>query len=126
MKSGYGFTANWSIGLQTLSGTIAPTTAMYTNSQLAFLYFPEFKYSTAANSFRVLDRTSTNTFQLPINPNGKNARLHFVPLWFPNTYYRAQGYVGDIWTPAGMISGYMNSAPIVISQSAYDDWVIGR
>lgn len=126
MKSGYGFTANWSVGLQTLSGTTAPTTAMYTNSQMAFMYFPEFKYNTATNSFRVLDRTAAKTFQLPVNPNGKDARLHFVPLWFPNTNYRTQGYVGDIWTPAGMISGYMNSAPIVISQSAYDDWVIGR
>jgi hypothetical protein len=126
MKSGYGFTENWSIGLQTLSGTTAPTTAMYTNAQMAFMYFPEFRYAMTTGSFRVLDQTATNTFQLPVNPNGKNARLHFVPLWFPNTNYRVQGYVADVWTPAGMMSGYMLSAPIVINQSAYDDWFLGR
>lgn len=126
MKSGYGFTANWNIGLQTLSGTTAPTAAMYTDSQLAFLYSPEFRYAMATDSFRVLERTAVNTFQLPVNPNGKNARLHFVPLWFPNTTYRVQGYASDIWTPAGMISGYMSSTPMVISESAYDDWFLGR
>jgi hypothetical protein len=126
MASGYGFTANWNIGLQTMSGTTAPAAAMFTNAQLAMMYYPEFKYGTATSNYRVLDRTATNTFQLPTNPNAKNsARLHFVPLWFPNTNYRVQGYVGDIWTPAGMLSGHMNSAPVVISQSAYDDWVIG-
>lgn len=126
MKSGYGFTANLSIGLQALSGTAAPATAMYTNSQMAFMYFPEFKYGTAVGSFRVLDRTATNTFQLPVNLNGKNARLHFVPLWFPNTDYSVQSYVADVWTPAGMMSGYMLSAPVVISQTAYDDHYLGR
>jgi len=126
MKSGYGFTANWNIGLSTLSGTTAPTAAMYTGAQMAFMYFPEFRYVMTTGSFRVLDRTSNNTFQLPVNPNGKNARLHFVPLWFPNTNYRVQSYIADVWTPAGMMSGYMLSAPVVISQSAYDDWFLGR
>ena len=126
MRSGYGFTADWNIGLQTLSGVTAPTAAMYTESQSAMMYFPEFKYSTAVNRFRVLDRTAANKFQLPVNPDAKNARLHFVPLWFPNGNYRVQGYIGDVWTPAGMMSGYMDSANIVINQSVYDDWVIAQ
>ena len=127
MKSGYGFTADWNVGLQTLSGRTTPTTAMYTNAQMAFLYFPEFQYDTAIGKFRVFDRTATNTFQLPMNEKGSYARLHFTPLWFPNTnFYRVQGYVADIWTPAGMISGYLNSSPVVISESAYDDWYQGR
>ena len=48
-----------------------------------------------------------------------------MPLWYPDTNYRVQAYVADIWTPAGMMSGYMNSDPIVISKSAYDDWYPG-
>lgn len=85
MKSGYGFTANWNISLQTLLGTTAPTTVMYTNAQMAFMYFPEFKYAMNVGSFRVLDRTATNTFQLPPNAAAKNsARLHFVPLGWPS------------------------------------------
>jgi hypothetical protein len=93
---------------------------------MALMYYPEFRYATATGSFRVLDQTTTNTFQLPINTSGHFARLHFVPLWYPDTNYRVQAYVADIWTPAGMMSGYMNSDPIVISKSAYDDWYPGR
>lgn len=126
MKSGYGFTANWNVGLHTLSGRTTPSSTMYTNAQMALMYYPEFRYATATGSFRVLDQTTTNTFQLPINTSGHFARLHFVPLWYPDTNYRVQAYVADIWTPAGMMSGYMNSDPIVISKSAYDDWYPGR
>ena len=126
MKSGYGFTAKWNISIGTLSGTIAPKTTAYTNSQLGMFYFPEFKYLQTAGNFRVLDRTTVDTFQLPINTNGKNARLHFVPLWFPDQSYITQGYVADIWTPAGMMSSYMNSDPVIITQSMYDDRYIGR
>jgi hypothetical protein len=100
---------------------------MYTGAQTAYMCFPEFMYSASTGSFRVLDRITANTFSLPANPAAEgNARLHFVPLWFPNTSYIAQGYVADIWTPAGMMSAYRNTAAVKISQSAYDDWYIGR
>jgi hypothetical protein len=128
LRSGYGFTANWNVGLQTLAGTTAPTAAMRTDSQLAVMYFPEFRYNTTVNSFRVMDRTATNVFQFPTNTHARNnARLHFTPLWFPNGNYQTQGFVQDIWTPAGMMSGHISSNIMTVSGTSYDDWyVFGR
>jgi len=79
------------------------------------------------SKYRHLERIAINSFALPLNPYApSSARLHYVPLWFPDGNYIAQGYVSDLWTPAGMMSTYMNSNPIVISKSAYDDWYVGK
>jgi hypothetical protein len=87
------------------------------------MFFPEFKYSNTAGSFRHLDRNGTNNFRFPANRNAKdNARLHFTPLWFPNGSYQCQGFISDVWTPVGMLFGHYNSNIINISGSAYDDW----
>jgi hypothetical protein len=127
MASGYGFTADWTVPVETLSGTLAPPADAFTNAQFAMMYFPEFMWRMNVNEFRVLDRTAVNRFQLPANPNAKgSARLHFTPLWFPDGTYRAQTYAGDVWTPAGMLSRYYDSSAIQIQGSAYDDWYITR
>ena len=125
MSSGYGFTLAWATPTQTLSGTTAPPTASYTAVQAASLYFPEFRYATTVNSFRVLDRNGTNNFRFPANSSAKdNARLHFTPLYYPNGNYQTQGYIYDAWTPAGMLSGWYNSNVMTISGSSYDDWAV--
>jgi hypothetical protein len=127
MGSGYGFTTIWTVSTSTLTGTTAPLSTAYTGAQVANIFLPEYKYTTAINKYRSLVLTGTNSFQLPTNPYAKNnARLHFVPIWFPDGNYIAQGFVSDIWTPAGMMTGYVNSNTLIISQSAYDDWYIGR
>ena len=127
IRSGYGFTANWNVGLQTLSGTTAPTTAMRTDSQLAMMYFPEFRYASTTGNFRVLNRTATNVFQFPTNSNARNnARVHFTPIYYPNGNYQCQGFLTDLWTPAGMLSGYYNSNIINISGTSYDDWHVAE
>ena len=127
MGSGYGFTTNWNLSISTLAGTLAPASTAYTETQVASIYLPEYKYSGVVSKFRHLERIATNSFALPLNPYApSNARLHYVPIWFPDGNYIVQGYVSDLWTPAGMMLGYMNSSPIVISKSAYDDWYIGR
>lgn len=126
MKSGYGFIANWNVNFSSLPSTLYPPSSSITNAQTAFMYFPEYAYSNETNKYRALSNIGKNSFALPSNFFANNARLHYVPLWYPNGNYIAQGYIGDIWTPAGMLSGYMNSAPIIISESAYDDWYIRR
>lgn len=127
MGSGYGFTVNWALSTSTLYGTTAPVSSSYTGAQTASIFLPEYKYSTAVGKYRSLNLTGANTFQLPQNPYAQgNARLHFVSLWFPDGVYTVRGYVSDIWTPAGMLTGYVNSNTINITQSAYDDWYIGR
>jgi len=110
-----------------LAGTTAPPTGSFTAVQSASLYFPEFRFATTNNSFRVLDRNGTNNFRFPTNSHAKdNARLHFTPLYFPNGNYQTQGFLTDIWTPAGMLSGWYNSNTISISGSALDDWYVGH
>ena len=127
MGSGYGFTLEWSTPTRTLSGTAAPPTASYTAVQAANLFFPEFKFSNTIGSYRHLDKNGVNSFRFPGNPNAKdNARLHFVPLWFPNGDYQCQGFASDLWTPAGMLSGYYSSNVVKISGSVYDDWYVGN
>jgi len=34
--------------------------------------------------------------------------------------------LSDMWTPAGMITKTMNTNTVKISDSAYDDWYVGR
>jgi hypothetical protein len=120
MGSGYGFTVSWSApGAQ--SGS--PSTSGYTEVQSAYMFFPEFGYANTASKYRLLDKTGTGTFQFPANPNAKNsARLHFIPLWYPDGSSQCQGFATDFWTPAGMLYGYFNSNAVTISGSALDDW----
>jgi hypothetical protein len=125
MASGYGFTLSWPTPTQTLTGTAAPPSASYTAVQAADFFFPEFKYGAAVNSFRTLDRNGTNSFHFPANPNAKDsARLHFTPLYYPNGNYQCQGYLYDLWTPAGMLYGFYNSNTMTITGSAFDDWYV--
>jgi hypothetical protein len=127
MGSGYGFTSNWTVSVATLAGTTTPASTAYTGAQVASVFLPEYKYSIEVNKYRSLVLAGTNSFQLPTNPYSlNNSRLHYVPLWFPNGNYIAQGFVSDLWTPAGMMTGYVNSNTIIISQSAYDDWYVAR
>ena len=125
MGSGYGYTADWKVDLLTVSGTSSPDTTAYTSPQTASLYLPEYQYSNTIGKFCTLKKIGTNSFCLPNNPNAKsNSELHFTPLYFPDGRYICQGYVADIWTPAGMLYEYCNSNVIKITDSAYDDWYI--
>ncbi len=127
MGSGYGFTATWNVSTSTLSGTTAPAAIAYTEAQVANATFPEFQYSKDVGKYRSFSRIGTNSFCFPTNPDAlNNARLHYTPLWFPDGNYIAQGLASDLWTPAGMMYGYANSNTIIISQSAFDDWYIGK
>lgn len=127
MGSGYGFTSDLFISLGTNNGYLSPNTGAYTNVQSASMFVPEFKYVTAQGKYKAFVANGTNRFQLPANSYATdNARLHFVPLWYPNAPYITRAYIHDLWTPAGMLSGYYNSNTINIYDSAYDDWYIGR
>jgi hypothetical protein len=49
------------------------------------------------SKYRHLERIETNSFALPLNPYApSNARLHYVPILFPDGNYIAQGYVSDL------------------------------
>jgi hypothetical protein len=84
-------------------------------------------YRNTNGNFRSLDMNGINNFRFPVNPNAKdNARLHFTPIWMPDGDYQVQTIISDVWTPAGMLSGYYTTNRVVISGNAYDDWTVGR
>lgn len=127
MGSGYGFTSTLSLTLGTSGGYLAPPTGAYTNAQSASMFLPEYRFSSTDGQYRAFTLNGVNSFQLPQNSYAPgSARLHYVPLWFPDTPYITQGYVQDLWTPAGMLGGYYTSNAINISKSAYDDWYLGK
>ena len=64
-----------------------------------------------------------NKGKLPIN-NSTKTNTHFTPVWFPNSEYVTRTVVYDIWTPAGMLSQYVESNPIVLEDNMYDDYYI--
>lgn len=127
MGSGYGFTVNWMSNLVKAAGASLPGSEAYTSAQTASLYLPEYQYGNTPGRFCSLEKDGSGSFCLLCNPNAENdARLHYTPLWFPNGSYIAQGFVSDSWTPAGMLYGYRSSNAIQITNSAYDDWYVGK
>jgi len=127
MRSGYGLSVRVGQTFSALSGYDSPGTDAATYAQNGYALFPEFNYQMAANKYRHLQSVGAGIFEVVQNPEAKNSgRLHFTPIWFPDGDYLVQGFVTDIWTPAGMLSGYFNAKPITIKDSAYDDWYLAR
>ncbi|MCM1488976.1 MAG: hypothetical protein NC203_11480, partial [Firmicutes bacterium] len=123
MKSGYGFYVQAAIGTMNASGYTTPTSAMYTGVQYAYITFPEFGYTYGSGKCKTLEKLN-GYWELP--ENGSYGRTHFTPLWFPNGDYTAWVMQSDMWTPSGMIKTGRKTNTIVIEDSAYDDWHIGR
>lgn len=123
MKSGYGFTAQAAIGTLDADGYLTPTSEMYTGVQYAYITLPEYGYAFGSGKCRTLER-SGGSWVLP--QNGSYGRYHFTPLWYPDGNYTAYIMQSDMWTPSGMIKVGRDTNTIVIKDSAYDDWHIGR
>ena len=111
MRSGY------SINLAFYPPIIAngqnPPATMQTSLQYAAAYYPEYRYSMNAKQYTTMQQT-----------NGCFSLNHYTPLWYPNADYTVQIGVSQLWTPAGMIYGYINCVPVKIVGSVYDDWYI--
>ncbi len=120
MKSGYGvdITVNGDLSSN------APASHV-TAPQTGLTYFPEFKYQTY---WRHLDCTPSGTsaaFQfMPNIYSTYNNRVHFTPLWYPDSKYTAYTYLEDAWTPAGMLSENITDY-VTIKGNLYNDWHIG-
>lgn len=123
MKSGYGFSVQAAIGTVNSSGYLTPDSTMYTSAQYAYITFPEYAYAYASGKCRTLEK-SGSSWVLPVN--GSYGRIHFTPLWFPDGNYTPVVTQSDMWTPAGMIKAARTTNTIVIKDSAYDDWYVGR
>lgn len=120
MKSGYGVDI-------TVNGALSSNAPQshVTAPQTGLTYFPEFAYKTY---WRHLDCTPSGTsaeleFQTNIYST-YNDRVHFTPLWYPDSKYTAFTYLEDAWTPAGMLSEDLTDY-VTIKGNVYDDWHIG-
>jgi hypothetical protein len=117
MKSGYGV----DIMVNGDLSSNAPESHV-TAPQTGLTYFPEFAYKTY---WRHLDCTPSGTSAaLVFQPNiysTYNDRVHFTPLWYPDSKYTAYTYLEDAWTPAGMLSENLTDY-VTIKGNVYDDW----
>jgi hypothetical protein len=119
MKSGYGVKINVPTGMS------ASVQSWVTGAQTAVTYFPEFQYK---NFWRILDRMKDGlsaNFAFRANKYSTyNRRVHFTPVWYPDSTYTAYAYLEDAWTPAGMLSANLTDY-VTIKGSVYDDWHVG-
>lgn len=116
MKSGYGVKENVTATLATNASSNA-----YTTAQTAISYFPEFQYQ---EYWRILQCEIGRTSKFQFKPNEYSTyhrKVHFTPVWYPDTDYTIYTYVIDAWTPVGMLSINLNDY-IEIEGSVYDDW----
>ncbi|MGN1050772.1 MAG: hypothetical protein ACI4QE_00575, partial [Acutalibacteraceae bacterium] len=123
MKSGYGLSLDLNCGARFISGKAYATADAFTFPQYAVARFPEYEYSLAVGECKTLTLASKKWY---FPQNGSYGTVHFTPLWYPNGNYIVSITQSDMWTPAGMISKTMNTNTIKITDSAYDDWHVGR
>ena len=120
MGSGYGVKINVTSSLS----TTAPG-AHYTCAQTGVTYFPEFQYKDYWRHLALTANGSSSTLVFKNNIYSTyNRGVHFTPLWFPDDKYTIYAYLGDAWTPAGMLSMNLNDY-VTIKGNVYDDWHIG-
>ena len=124
MNSGYGFTMTLINGVKLTNGSYpsAPE-GSYTLPQYGIAIFPEYAYSKDSGKITTLT-LSGSEWIFPVN--GSYGNVHFTPLWYPDGNYIVRVELSDMWTPYGMMKNEYKSNRIIIKDSAYDDWYVGR
>ena len=124
MNSGYGITMSLNNGTNTSkSGFSTAPADSYTLPQYGYAYFPEYGYSKESGKITTLT-LSGDKWIFPVN--GSYGNVHFTPLWYPDGDYIVRVQLSDMWTPSGMMKKEYKSNTIIIKDSAYDDWYVGR
>ena len=124
MNSGYGITISLNNGTNTSkSGFFTAPVDSYTLPQYGYAYFPEYGYSKETGKITTLT-LSGDKWIFPVN--GSYGNVHFTPLWYPDGDYIVRVQLSDMWTPSGMMKKEYKSNTIIIKDSAYDDWYVGR
>ena len=123
MKSGYGLALSLTNSVSSVVGYNIPNTDSYTPSQYAIALFPEFGYESTEGNFRTLE---LNYGKWRFRENGTYGYVHFTPLWYPDGDYTVCIEQRDFWTPSGMIKRASKADAVRLTDSAYDDWYIGR
>lgn len=124
MNSGYGITMSLNNGTNpSKSGFSTAPADSYSLPQYGVAYFPEYGYSKESGKITTLT-LSGDKWIFPVN--GSYGNVHFTPLWYPDGDYIVRVQLSDMWTPGGMMKKEYKSNTIIIKDSAYDDWYVGR
>ena len=124
MNSGYGITMSLTNGVKITNGSYpsAPS-GSYTLPQYGYAYFPEYGYSKDSGKITTLNLSNGKWI---FSATGSYGNVHFTPLWYPDGDYIVRVELTDMWTPSGMMKNEYKSNRIIIKDSAYDDWYVGR
>ncbi len=124
MNSGYAITMSLNNGVTvTKSGFSTAPVNSYTLPQYGYAYFPEYGYSKESGKITTLNLSNGKWI---FSPTGSYGNVHFTPLWYPDGNYIIRVELTDMWTPSGMLRNEYKSNKIIIKDSAYDDWYVGR
>ncbi|MEG0304322.1 MAG: hypothetical protein RR635_01365 [Oscillospiraceae bacterium] len=121
MRSGYGINAS-------ITATVSGSGASHIiPAQTVLAYFPEFRYQGYWRLLEPMQRSAAySAFQFKANGNSMvSARLHFLPVWYPDGTYRTYATLRDVWTPVGELMQAVSDT-VNITGSVFDDWYVGK
>lgn len=120
IKSGY--------GIEMKLNSVISASASYNSTsgiQTAVVYFPEFEYKNFRRIGTLPGADLNSNIEFPVNLYSiYKRRIHFLPIWYPDTEYKIYIESLDAWTPAGMLCDY-TTASIHVKGSMWDDFHIG-
>lgn len=121
LRSGYGINASVTA---TVTGSGASSIIP---AQTVLAYFPEFRYQGYWRLLEPMQRSATySAFQFKANAYSMiDARLHFLPVWYPDGAYRTYATLRDVWTPVGELMQAVSDT-VSVTGSVYDDWYVGK
>lgn len=115
IKSGYGIEVE-------ITSNVSGSNANCTGIQSACVYFPEFNYKKYRRDAKLSGASLMSVLKLPVNQYSLNrSRVHFTPIWFPDSTYKVYAEVFDAWTPGGMLCS-SGTGEINIIGNMWDDW----
>ena len=124
MNSGYAITMSLNNGATaSKSGFSTAPADSYTLPQYGIAIFPEYGYSKDSGKITTLVLSGGKWI---FSATGSYGNVHFTPLWYPDGNYIVRAEISDMWTPSGMMKKEYKSNKIIIKDSAYDDWYVGR
>lgn len=124
MNSGYAITMSLNNGTTaSKSGFSTAPADSYTLPQYGIAIFPEYGYSKDSGKITTLALSGGKWI---FSATGSYGNVHFTPLWYPDGDYIVRAELSDMWTPSGMMKKEYKSNRIIIKDSAYDDWYVGR
>ena len=112
-RSGYGVDTSVIVAVQTDSGEIAGRLKVDA-------FYPEHGYSAEKTKSDRLELVGSEYAFRPLASSVSGARMHTIPIWFPDRPYSVKYSAYDLWCPAGMLSG-RSHAKVSIDGDIYDD-----